>query len=187
MQQCIAQAKLEQDERHHYETQAFERERLEAEREIAEIQGRAIVEKERVAGENAISIATRNHALATAAKSSALFDEMLLSVVRQDEEWNRTCADTMRQLIVTEADTIKQERLRKLDQAHLIEKLRLESNLRLLEMAFSHELQNLRLTYDRTCDIIFRLVERALGLGANEVSGDMVHQWVREAMEQTGG
>lgn len=71
--------------------------------------------------------------------------------------------------------------------AHLIEKLRLESNLKLLEMALSHELQNLRITYDRTCDIIFRLVERALGLGSQEANVEMVHQLVREAMEQTNG
>lgn len=187
MQQCIAQAKLEQDERHHYERQAIEREKMEAGIEVAEIQGRAMVERERVAGENAISLATRTHALAMAAKSSAVFDEMLMSVVRQDEEWNRAYADVMRQLVLTEADAIKQERLRKLDQTNLVEKLCLESNLRMVEMAFAYEIQNLRVTYDKTCEIIFCLVERALGLGPQEANGEMVREWVREAMEQTGG
>lgn len=187
LQHCMAQAKLEQAERHHYEQQLLERDRLSADMQATEIQGRAVMERERIAGENALSLATRNHALAQSAKSSALIDEMFLSTMRQDEEWNRTFADTMRQLIMSEADTIKQERLRKLDQLHLIEKLNLESNLRMVEMVLAYEIQNLRVSYDKACDIIFRLVERALGLGQQQVEVNTMRDWVREAMEQTGG
>lgn len=187
MQQCIAEAKLEQTERHHYERQAIERQRAEAGMAVAEMQGRAMIERERISGENAIALARHEHLLAQSAKSSALIDEMMLSVMRQDEEWNRTVADTMRTLIVSEADTIKQERLRKLDHLHTIEKMRLESNLRMVEMVLSYEIQNLRVTYDKACDIIFRLVERALGLGPQLAEVDSVREWVREAMAQTGG
>lgn len=183
----MEQAKIEQEERHHHERQALERERLSAGMEAAEIQGRAMVERERVSGDNAMSLATRSYALDQFSKSSALIDEMMMSTMRQDEEWNRTVSDTMRQLIVTEADTIRQERLRKLDHAHTVEKLQLESNLRMVEMVLSYELQNLRVAYDKTCDIIFRLVERALGLGEQHAEVDSVRAWVREAMDQTGG
>jgi hypothetical protein len=55
------------------------------------------------------------------------------------------------------------------------------------EMALSHELQSLRVTFDRACDIIFRLVERALGLGSQEVDSEEIRGWVQEAMPQTGG
>ena len=186
-QQCMAQAKFEQDERHHCERQQLESDRLDANLRVAEIQGRTMLERERIAGDNAMSLATRNHALAQSAKSSALIDEMVLSTIRQDEEWNRTFADTMRGLILNEADTIKQERLRKMDQDHLIEKLRLESNLRMVELVLAHELQNARVAYDKACDIIFRLVERALGLGPHQAEADQVRDWVREAMDQTAG
>lgn len=187
MQHCIAQAKLEQTERHHYERQLIEQDRLAADIQTSEIQGRALVERERIAGDNALSLATRTHALAQSAKSSTLIDEMFLSTMRQEEEWNRTFADTMRQLIVSEADTIKQERLRKLDQLHLIEKLKLESNLRMVETVLAYEIQNLRVSYDKACDIIFRLVERALGLGPQQAEINTVRDWVREAMQQTSG
>lgn len=186
-QQCLAQAKHEQTERHHYERQSLERERLDASRDAAETAGRAAVERERVAGENALSLTTRNHGLSQAAKSSALIDEMVLSVVRQEEEWQRTVGDTLRQLILSEADTIKQVRLRELDQRHTLEKMRLENNLKMVEMVLGHELQNLRVSYDKACDIIFRLVERALGLGPRQADTEEVREWVREAMAQTGG
>lgn len=187
MQACVAQAKFEQEERHHYERMAIERERTAAGAEAARMQAQAAIERERIVGDNAISLATRTHALGMAAKSSALIDEMFLSTMRQEEEWSGVVADTMRGLVLGEADTIKQVRLRKLEQAHLIEKMRLECNLKMMEMTLAHELQNLRVTYDRTCDIVFRLVERALGLGPQEADPEEIRGWVREAMEQTGG
>jgi hypothetical protein len=186
MQECIAQARLEQTERHHQQRQIAERERLEAGMAAAEMQGRAMIEREHISGQNAIALAHHNHALAQSAKSSSLIDEMMMSIMRQDEEWNKTVADTMRGLILSEADTIKQERLRKLDHTHTLEKMQLESNLRMVEMVLTYELQNLRVSYDKTCDIIFRLIERALGLGPHQVQVDAVRDWVREAMEQNG-
>lgn len=44
----------------------------------------------------------------------------------------------------------------------------------------------LNLAFDKTCEIIFRLVERALGLKEEMAEADSVQEWVREAMEQTG-
>lgn len=187
MQQCVEQAKFEQAERHHQERQRIETDRIDAGIEVANIQGRTALEQERLRGDNALSLAARDHVLGEAAKASALIDESLLSVLRQDEEWNRSFAATFSSLVLCEADTIKQERLRKLDQTHLIEKLQLESNLRMVEVVLAHELQNLRVAYDKTCDIIFRLVERSLGLGPRHANPDEIRDWVREAMDQTGG
>lgn len=187
MQACVARAKFEQEERHHAERMSIERDRLQASAVAAKAQADASVERERVAGDNAISLATRTHLLGQMAKSSALIDETYMSVIRQDEEWSRVVGDTLRGLVLAEADTIRQERLRRLDQAHLVEKMRLECNLKMAEMTLAHELQNQRVTYDRTCDIIFRLVERALGLGSQQADPDEIRGWVQEAMAQTGG
>lgn len=178
LKSCIAQARLEQAERHHTE-------KMRADAEIAEIQGRSIVERERITGENAIALASHNHALGQAAKSSALIDEMFLSHLREQEEWSRTMADTLRQVVVVEADTIRQERIKEMEHRHTIEQLKLENNLRMVEMVLTNELLDMRVSFDKACEIIFRLVERAFGLGPDGADPEQVRSWVREAMEQT--
>jgi hypothetical protein len=186
LEECVAQAKMEQEERHHLERQRIEREKLETSIEVATIQGRNARELELLKAYNEQSLAMLSHTLGAADKSSSLIDEMARSTMRQEEEWHKAFTAAMSGLVLSEADTIKQERLRKLDQEHLIEKLRLESSLRMIELVLGNEVQNLRLTYDRTCEIIFRLVERALDLGAADAGPDAIREWVKEAMEQTG-
>ncbi len=187
LEQCVAQAKIEQDERHHYDRQQIEREKLETSIEVANIQGRKAQELERLKAHHDQSLAMLSHTLAGAAKSSSLIDEMTLATMRQDDEWNKTFISTMSALVLSEADTIKQERLRKLDHEQVVEKLRLESNLRILELVLGNEVQSSRITYDKMCEIIFRLVERAFDLGPADAGPDTIREWVKEAMDQTGG
>lgn len=186
MSQCVAQAKLEQAERHHYERMAVEREKIDAHAQSAKVQAEAAYSMEALKHSNELGMANRNHLLGVAGRSSALIDDMAASVMRQDEEWNKVMADTFRTLVTKEADLITQERLRKLDQEHLVQKLRLEGNLKLVELVVSHELQNAKLAFEKACEIIFRLVERALDLKEEAAEADSVRMWVREAMGQTG-
>jgi hypothetical protein len=94
--------------------------------------------------DNAFSLASRKHLLSLSGKSSALIDEMTMSVLRRNEEWKRTVSATFGTLVMTEADLIAQERLKALDQKHVIQKLTLESNLRILKLVLSHELPSKR-------------------------------------------
>jgi hypothetical protein len=107
MQLYIAQGKMEQDERHHSEMMHLHHQKMESERERSTIEAHASIEKEIIAGKNAIALADRNHVLGQLAGGSAIIDDMIRSQLKQEEDWNATYADTMRQLFVTEGDTIR--------------------------------------------------------------------------------
>lgn len=123
---ALAQAKLEMAQNNHDERLAFDRERLAVQAEAAE-------KSEKAKGENALAELTRKHALDQAARSSALIDEAWAGVIQREGAWNEAFADTMRQLLVIDADTVRQERLRKLDHTLAMERMRLESELKRLD------------------------------------------------------
>lgn len=179
MELCVTQAKLEQAERHHHE-------KMQVDIETTQIQARALLEREHISGQNAIALADRAHVLTQSANSSALIDMEYQSHLKEQEEWSKTMADALRQLVIIEADTIRQERLKALDQKHIIEKIRLESNLKLVEMMSAYEIQNNRFSYEKSCEIAFKLVERTLGLGEDQIQPDQIRDWVQEAMGQAG-
>lgn len=184
LKRCIAQAKIEQTERHHAERMQIENMRADAKIESERIEAEASVTRERIAGQNALNLADRNHILGQLTQGSQLIDSMIHSQLKQEEDWNNIVADTMRQLFVSEADTIKQQRLKELDHKHKIESMTLEYNLRFTEMVLQNEIQNSRITYDKTCEVIFKLIERALGLGERYASQEDIASWVDEAMGQ---
>lgn len=183
MQLYIAQGKMEQDERHHSEMMHLHHQKMESERERSSIEAHASIEKEIIAGKNAIALADRNHVLGQLAGGSAIIDDMIRSQLKQEEDWNATYADTMRQLFVTEGDTIRQTKIRELEHRHAIETKVFEFNTRIIEMYVQNHLMDSRIAFDKTCEIIFRLVERALGLGQDMASMDDVARWTREAMD----
>jgi hypothetical protein len=183
MQLYIAQGKMEQDERHHSEMMRIHQQKMESERERSSIEAHASIEKEIIAGKNAIALADRNHVLGQLAGGSAIIDDMIRSQLKQEEDWNATYADTMRQLFVTEGDTIRQTKIRELEHRHAIETKVFEFNTRIIEMYVQNHLMDSRIAFDKTCEIIFRLVERALGLGQDMASMDDVARWTREAMD----
>jgi hypothetical protein len=183
MQLYIAQGKMEQDERHHSEMMHLHHQKMESERERSTIEAHASIEKEIIAGKNAIALADRNHVLGQLAGGSAIIDDMIRSQLKQEEDWNATYADTMRQLFVTEGDTIRQTKIRELEHRHAIETKVFEFNTRIIEMYVQNHLMDSRIAFDKTCEIIFRLVERALGLGQDMASMDDVARWTREAMD----
>jgi hypothetical protein len=184
LKRCIAQAQIEQSERHHSERMRLENMKLDSKIESERMQARATIEKEKIAGQNALYLADRNHILGQLTQGSQLIDSMIHSQLKQEEDWNNIVADTMRQLFISEADTIKQQRLKELDHKHKIESMTLEYNLRFTEMFLQNEIQNSRITYDKTCEVIFKLIERALGLGERYASKEDVASWVDEAMKQ---
>lgn len=184
-----------QGDRHHNERMQLENMKLDAKMKAEEIQARATIEKEKIAGKNALdladrnyinalSLANRNHVLGQLTQGSQLIDSMILSQLKQEEDWSNTIADTMRQLFVSEADTIKQTRLKEIDHQHKIESMTLEYNLRFTEMFLQNEIQNSRVSYDKTCEVIFKLVERVSGLGDKYVNQDDITSWINEAMGQ---
>ena len=200
------QTLVEQSNRHHADKIQLENMKLNAKARAEEMQAVAIIEKEKIAGWNAlyladknhshaleladknhshaISLANTNHFLGQLTQGSQLLDAMIHSQLKQEENWNNTIADTMRQLFISEADTIKQERLKELDHKHKIESMTLEYNLRFTELALQNELQNARVSYDKTCEVIFKLIERVLGLGERYASQEDISSWVNEAMGQ---
>lgn len=191
LKKCIAQAQLEQSDRHHTEKMRLESMKLDANRDQANAQierereqTRAIIEREKIAGQNALDLADRSHILGQLAQGSQLIDSMIHSELKQEEDWNAVFSDTMRGLILSEADLIKQERLRELEHRHKMEEMTLNFNLKFIEMFLQNEIQDQRVEHDKMCDIIFRVVERALGLGEQQVSQSDVSQWVSEAMGQ---
>lgn len=123
---ALAQAKLEMTQHNHDERLAFDRERLAVQAEAAE-------KAEKAKGENALAELTRKHALDEATRSSGLIDAAWAGVIQRESAWNDVFADTMRQLLVIDADTVRQERLRKLDHVLAMERLRLESELKASE------------------------------------------------------
>lgn len=178
------QAKLDQIDRHHRERVNIENRRLEANSEAVRENARAIVDRETIAGKNALQLADRNHILGQMTQGSQLIDSMIHSQLKQEEEWNNIVADTMRQLLVSDAEKIKQAKLKELDHRHKIEVMQLEYNLKLVEMFLENEIRDSRVTFDKSIEVIFKVIERCLGLGEQDVSRDDVSSWVNEAMGQ---
>jgi hypothetical protein len=63
-------------------------------------------------------------------------------VIQREGAWNEVFADAMRQLLVIDADTVRQERLRKLDHALAMERLKLEAELKGLDSSVTDETLN---------------------------------------------
>jgi hypothetical protein len=170
LKKCIAQAQFEQADRHHAERMRIESMKMDAKADAERTKALASIEKEKIAGQNALNLANRNHVLGQLTQGSQLIDSMIHSQLKQQEDWNNIVADTMRQLFVSEADTIKQQRLKELEHKHKIESLTLEYNLRTAEMILQNEMQKNRIPYDKLCEIMFKLVEGKLGLGEKMTS-----------------
>ena len=117
-------------------------------------------------------------------QGSQLIDSMIHSQLKQEEDWNNIMADTMRQLLVSDADTIKQAKLKELDHRHKIEAMQLDYNLKFAGMLLENEIRDSRVTFDKSIEVIFKVIERCLGLGEREVRYEDVSDWVNEAMGQ---
>lgn len=75
----------------------------------------------------------RRRTLDEAARFSALIDAALVGVIQRGSAWNEVFADAMHQHLVIDADTVRQNWLRKLDQALATERMRLEAELKRLD------------------------------------------------------
>jgi hypothetical protein len=237
LQRCIAQSQIEQRERHHQDKINLEQLRMEAQRE----QQNATLQAKYIEGQNARDLASHNYALGQIGQISKVIDGMIDAGLRKSEAWDNSFAQTMQQLATIEADTIRQERLKRIDHSHNMEAKRLDhlhqmqakeqdhrhnvstrsidhnhslhskqvdelyreafeglqhqhqrekiileyNNALIMRFVDSH-LKNYNLTFEKACDLVFRLVERSLGMGEQQASEADVSSWVREAMAQVG-
>jgi hypothetical protein len=184
MQLYIAQGQAEQSERHHNAMMNLHYDKMNNERERAQIEAHASIEREIITGKNAIALADRNHILGQLAQSSTLIDDMVRSQLKQEEDWNAAFADTMRQLFVQEGDTVRQTKLKELEFKHAIETKVFEFNCKIIEKFVDSELADYRLVFEKSCEVIFKLIERALGFGDEMMSEADINELVREWVER---
>lgn len=176
----FAQAKIEQDENHHRDMISLHHEKMSHERDRTQLETQSMIEREIIAGKNALALTDRNHILGQFTQNSALIDDMIRSELKKSEEWSATVADTMRQLFVQEGDTVRQAKLKELEHRHKIDSMTLEFNCRLIEMYVQNNLMDARVSFDKACEVIFKLVERALGLGGEMMSEQDIDTVFRE-------
>jgi hypothetical protein len=239
MQNCLAQAKLEQGERHHAQTLQVQQQKMALDRELQHLDRLAQVERESIAGQNALALGRQNYMLGELAKNTELVHSMFDSQHKREEEWGNNYARIMGDLLTIEADTIRQKAVAKQQNDHDLSRLQLEHELRMREKQFDHmaglqnkqvdfqyvqnlenqkaniqqqeqklkhrqeieklvlqynfgvlekyldhHLQNLRVTFDKSCEIIFRVIERMLGLGEQQVRESDIDRMVQDAMKQ---
>jgi frataxin-like iron-binding protein CyaY len=90
--------------------------------------------------------------------------------------------DYQAQKALEEQRTQLEKKSKKLSHRQELEKLVLQYNLEVLKKYIDSRLQDWRVTYDKANEIIFRLVERVLGLGDQQINEADISQYVREAM-----
>ncbi len=173
------------------------------------LRGSMTMKTEEIRGGNERGLAIIEYALEQSGKASDNIDEMIQSELRKSEKWDADYSNMLLQLLTIKANTIAQVQLKQLDHSHEMEKSKhlakvekkiiklkdrhekekrvLDQNFQILERHLAHHLQNLRVSYDKACEIIFRLVERMLGLGDQQVSEGDISQYVREAMAAAQG
>lgn len=157
----LTKAKLEQKERHHYELLEFQRQKLALEQQQAEDHNLAILERERIAGKNAIALSVQNFILGQLEANSNLLNDHYKSILERQNDWNNNIANIRKSLFEIEADTIRQKALSRQNHLQEMEKMQLESQLKiqeqrqvfdfsLIEQKFKHkqELERLILEYN---------------------------------------
>jgi len=105
---------------------------------------------------------------------------------KRQRQGSRILTQAVADVTSVHADTIRQERLRALDHAQAMERLRLESGLKAADAATANGLFDRRASFDRLLDVTIKALERKLGLGDQAVDDEQLAAYVREAMEQAG-
>ncbi len=143
----IEQAKMTLQQQHHYENMQFNERKLQVERDkinqrndqIArqeQLEREAIqggIEKECIAGENALRLSRNNFFQDELAKDTDLIHKMFGSFFDRRRDWKNRLAETQKSLYETEADTIRQKSLQRQKHEQEMEQIRLEHQLRMQE------------------------------------------------------
>ena len=88
----LGKAKLEQKERHHSELLEFQRQKLALEQQQAEAQNLAILERERIAGKNAMALSVQNFIFSQLEANSQLLGDHYRSVLDRQRDWGNNVA-----------------------------------------------------------------------------------------------
>lgn len=157
----LNKAKLDQKERHHYELLEFQRQKLALEQQQAEAQNLAILEREKIAGKNAMALSVQNFIFSQLEANSQLLGDHYRSVLDRQRDWGNNIANIRKSLFEIEADTIRQKALSKQNHLQEMERMKLESKLKtkeqkqvfnfsLIEQKFKHkqELEKMILEYN---------------------------------------
>lgn len=157
----LGKAKLEQKERHHSELLEFQRQKLALEQQQAEAQNLAILERERIAGKNAMALSVQNFIFSQLEANSQLLGDHYRSVLDRQRDWGNNFASIRKSLFEIEADTIRQKVLSKQNHFQEMERMKLASKLKMkeqkqvfnfseIEQKFRHkqELEKLILEYN---------------------------------------
>lgn len=129
----LEQAKLNQRDQHHYELLEFQKQKLALEQKQAEAQNLAILERERIAGKNAIALSVQNFIFSQLESNNQFLNERYKSVLERQRDWNNNIANIKKSLFEIEADTIRQKALSRQNHLQEMEKMELVSQLKIKE------------------------------------------------------
>lgn len=129
----LAKAKLDQKERHHFELLEFQRQKLALEQHQAEAQNLAILERERIAGKNAMALSVQNFIFEQLNQNSQLLSTHYTSVLERQRDWGNNIASIRKSLFEIEADTIRQKALSRQNHLQEMERMKLASQLKIQE------------------------------------------------------
>ena len=166
--------------------------------EVTKLQSMASMRLEEISGGNQRELSILNFSLDNASKSSDLINDLFRSEIKKQEEWDNVYNNLISQLVLMSANLEAQKTLKKMESKQqkkmekmlhrqAKEKMSLEHNFKVLEMCLSNQLQDWRVTHDKACEVIFRMVEKMLGLGEHQVSEAEISQYVQEAMTMAKG
>lgn len=129
----IAQAKLQQKERHHQELLEFQRQKIMMENNQAHENNLALIEREKIAGKNSLTLSIQEFIFRYLESNNQLLNKHYQSILEQKKDWNNNITNTRKSLFEIEADTIQQMILSKQNHQQQMELMKFEADLKYQE------------------------------------------------------
>lgn len=126
----IAQAKIEQKERHHQELLEFQRQKSKMQDLQAREHNLALIEREKISGQNALALSVQEFIFRHLESNNQLLNQHYNSVLDRKRDWDNNIANTRRSLFEIEVDTIRQLALNKQKHQQQMEIMAFEHNLK---------------------------------------------------------
>lgn len=149
----IAAAKIQQKERHHAELLEFQRQKTELERQTAEAGQIALLERERIAGRNALALGVQQFIFNQLEQNGAILNAQHQNHLERRRDWGNSISAIRKSLFEIEADTIRQKALSRQEHRQTMERMKLESKLRRKEQKQSFDFQMLENQFRRKQDL----------------------------------
>lgn len=179
----IAQAKIEQKERHHQELLEFQRQKSKMQDLQAREHNLALIEREKISGQNALALSVQEFIFRHLESNNQLLNQHYNSVLDRKRDWDNNIANTRRSLFEIEVDTIRQLALNKKKHQQQMEIMAFEYNLKFVQAELNNLIQDKRVTYDGLNSILMRLIEQVVGL-TEQVNSEDVQRFVDDALQQ---